>query len=95
MVKNAIASRMQSPTGKIMISVLWGIGIACLFFKTCKTRDCIVIKAPHPEVVSGMIHEHNHSCYEFKKKEAECISDVIKEIENDEQEKNENNKNDN
>ena len=45
MVKNAIASRMQSPTGKIMISVLWGIGIASLFFKTCKTRDCIVIKA--------------------------------------------------
>lgn len=84
MVKNAIAERMKSPSGKIIISVLWGIGIACLFFKTCKNRDCIVIKAPKPEVVSGMIHHHNHSCFKFQKKEAECINDVIKELENDE-----------
>ena len=84
MSKNAIVNRLKSPSGKILISIIWGIGIACLFFKTCKGRSCITIKAPKQEVVSGMIHHHNHSCFEFKKKEAECINDVIKEIEEEE-----------
>ena len=77
----SIVNRMKSPTGKILISIIWGRGIACLFFKTCKDRSCITIKAPKQELISGMIHHHNHSCYEFKSKEVECVNDVIKEIE--------------
>jgi hypothetical protein len=90
MGKSLIVERMRSQQGKILISIIWGIGIACLFFKTCKGRSCITIKAPRQEVVSGMVHHHNKSCFEFQSKESECINDVIKEIE--EEKKSENNK---
>jgi hypothetical protein len=90
MGKIAVVEKMKSPAGKILISIIWGIGIACLFFRTCKGRSCITIKAPRQKVVSGMIHHHNNSCFEFHSKESECINDVIKEIE--EEKENENKK---
>ena len=33
-------------TGKFIISIILGLGIAALFRKVCNDRDCIVIKGP-------------------------------------------------
>jgi len=30
--------------GKIIISVIWGLGLAALFRRVCEGRNCIVIK---------------------------------------------------
>ena len=30
--------------GKIIISIIWGLGLAALFRRVCKGRNCIVIK---------------------------------------------------
>ena len=39
---------LKTPAGKIAVSILWGLGLACIFRKACKGRDCIVFKAPSP-----------------------------------------------
>ncbi len=80
MVKGSILGKMKTPMGKTMISILWGLGLACLFFKSCKGRSCITLVAPPQQEVLDKQHKHGDSCYNFSKQESECIEDVVKEI---------------
>ena len=38
---------IYSDIGKYIISILLGLGLATLFRKVCKDRNCIVFKAPN------------------------------------------------
>ena len=40
---------LSNDKGKIIISIIWGLGLAALFRKVCKGRNCIVIKGPKPQ----------------------------------------------
>ena len=51
--------------GVIIISVIWGLGLATLFRKVCKGRNCIVIKAPDPDNVKKNIYNFDNKCYKF------------------------------
>ena len=42
----SVKDLLNSKVGKFVISVLLGIGLSCLFYKTCKTKDCIHFKGP-------------------------------------------------
>ena len=46
---------LESKTGVIMMSILWGLGLACLFRKVCKDRDCIVYHAPNMEEIKKIL----------------------------------------
>ena len=41
-----IGKILKSKHGKIIISIIWGLGLAALFRKVCEGRNCIVIKGP-------------------------------------------------
>jgi len=58
--------------GKIFMSVLLGLGLATLFRKVCKNRDCIVFYAPDIEKIKGQIFKFNDKCYTFKEKITKC-----------------------
>ena len=36
---------LKTKTGIIIMSIVWGFGIACLFRKVCNNRNCIVYRA--------------------------------------------------
>lgn len=63
-----------SPEGKIIVSILWGLGLATLFRGVCK--DCIVIQSADPEEVSKKIYKFNDNgttkCVQFKPKFVPC-----------------------
>ena len=40
-----------SPSGRIIISIIWGLGIAALFRKICQGPDCVVIQGPDPNII--------------------------------------------
>ena len=44
---------LHGKIGKIFMSVLLGLGLATLFRKVCKNRDCIVFYAPDIEKKKG------------------------------------------
>ena len=46
---------LHGKIGKIFMSVLLGLGLATLFRKVCKNRDCIVFYAPDIEKIKGQI----------------------------------------
>lgn len=45
-----------TPEGKIIISIIWGLGIATLFRKVCKD-NCIIINSVDPYQVSQNIYK--------------------------------------
>jgi hypothetical protein len=68
---------VNSKVGKIIISILWGLGLACLFRTVCKDRSCMVIKAPNYKDFDGKTYKHNDKCYKYIVKDSECSNNAI------------------
>ena len=58
--------------GRVVISIILGLGFATLFRKVCKNRDCIVFHAPDIDKIKGQIFKFNDKCYTFKEKITKC-----------------------
>ena len=58
--------------GKIIISIILGLGFATLFRKVCKDRDCIIFKAPDINKIKNQIFKFQDKCYTFKENIEKC-----------------------
>tara|TARA_B100001250_G_C19388651_1_gene609513 strand:+ start:391 stop:624 length:234 start_codon:yes stop_codon:yes gene_type:complete len=67
----------NSTKGKIIISLLWGFGLACLFRKVCKGRNCIIYQAPDPNEIKKNTYIHNDKCYKYKTFPTKCGKNVV------------------
>ena len=54
---------MNTDSGKILISVIWGLGLAALFRRVCKDNNCIIIKSPPKEDIENKIFGFEDKCY--------------------------------
>lgn len=64
--------------GRIVISVVWGLGLATLFRQVCKGRKCIVIQGPDPEDVKNKIFKFHDKCYTYRPHNVKCdVSNII------------------
>ena len=58
------------------MSVILGFGLASLFRKACKDRNCLIFKAPDQKEIDKKTYEFDGQCYQFKPKVKRC--DVTK-----------------
>ncbi len=65
---------MKTEFGSFLISVIWGFALALLFKRTCKNRNCIVIKAPNVKDVESKIYKFDSGCFTFNTNVSECKS---------------------
>ena len=63
---------IYSDVGRIVISVILGLGLATLFRKVCKGRNCLVFQAPKIDKIENQIFEFDDKCYKFNKKATKC-----------------------
>ena len=63
---------VSSDYGKIIISIIWGIGLASLFRKSCKGENCILFKGPPLDKIQDQIYEHEKNCYKFQEHSVKC-----------------------
>ena len=63
---------VHNKTGKIMMSIILGIGLATFFREVCKGRQCRIISSPPMEEIDGQTYKFNDKCYTFEKKAVEC-----------------------
>ena len=63
---------VNSGRGKIVISILLGLGLATLFRKACASRNCLVFKAPTLKDIKNKIFGHNNKCYTFTEQSSTC-----------------------
>jgi len=57
---------------QVIISVIWGLGIAMFFRKSCKGRSCIIIKGPKPQDMDNKIFSFNDKCYKYTASTTSC-----------------------
>jgi hypothetical protein len=74
----ALLKLIKSERGVILLSVIWGLGFACLFRKVCNDRDCIEYKAPSMDSIINQIWKFNNKCYKYETEPVKCNLNPIK-----------------
>jgi len=69
---------IKTRQGRIIISILYGLGLSCLFRKVCTGRNCIVYRAPNPSTIVNNVYQHNGKCYQYKTESTNCTHDTIR-----------------
>ena len=62
---------LKSNNGKLLISILLGLGISGLFKMSCDNRECIVHKGPQFTEENKVI-KYNNKCYKVDEKMESC-----------------------
>ena len=63
---------IYSDFGKIIISVLLGLGLSTLFRKVCNDRNCLIFKAPTIDKIDDKTYKFDDKCYKYKAHAIEC-----------------------
>ena len=63
---------VHSETGRTIMSIILGLGLATLFRQMCSGKNCIVIKAPPLEEIDNKIYEFDDKCYKLEKNAETC-----------------------
>jgi len=65
---------VHSKTGRIVMSILLGFGLASLFRTVCKDKNCIIFKAPPLDEIDNKIYKQNGKCYTYTSENIKCDS---------------------
>ena len=65
---------VHSNTGKIIMSILLGIGLATFFRSVCKGKKCRIIAAPPTDELDGQTYKFDNKCYTFEKNSITCAN---------------------
>ncbi len=63
---------LHTSFGKILVSILLGLGLATLFRKACNSRKCMLFKSPPYDELTNDIYKYNNKCFKFKEKFVTC-----------------------
>jgi hypothetical protein len=63
---------LHTETGRIIISIVLGLGIASLFRRVCKDRSCIRFRAPPLKELENDTYKLDDKCYEYKTNAMKC-----------------------
>jgi len=66
---------LHSQSGKYVMSILLGFGLATLFRTICKEKNCILFHAPPLEEIKDKIYKgENQQCYKYVSQSTKCDS---------------------
>mgnify|MGYP001255974186 CR=1 FL=1 len=63
---------LESSLGKIIISILLGLGLASIFYNVCNSKNCIQFKGPVLDEINGKIMRFGNSCYKYDLVRTKC-----------------------
>jgi len=63
---------ITTPSGKYLISIILGLGLACLFRETCKGKNCVLFQAPPNDQIQDKIYKHGNKCYKYTLASKKC-----------------------
>jgi len=63
---------LHSQTGKILMSIILGLGLATFFRSICKGKECIVSYAPPLDEIDDKTYKFDNKCYKFDKNAVKC-----------------------
>ncbi len=63
---------VHTETGKIIMSILLGFGLASLFRTVCKDNNCLVFHAPPLDDFKDKIYKNNDKCVKYVPVATKC-----------------------
>ena len=70
--KRGMMRLLHTNNGRYAISFILGMGLASLFRKICKDRNCLIFKAPPLSEVTANTYAYGDKCYTFKEHLTKC-----------------------
>ncbi len=63
---------VHTERGKIIMSILLGLGLATLFRKVCKDNNCLAFHAPPLDEFKDKIYKNNGKCIKYVPVATKC-----------------------
>jgi hypothetical protein len=63
---------VHTESGKYLMSIILGFGLATLFRTVCKGKNCLIVKAPPLDEIEDKIYKHQGKCYKFTPVTTKC-----------------------
>lgn len=67
---------VHSKTGKIIMSIILGIGLATFFRQVCKGKRCRIQRAPPFEELEEQTYKFDDKCYKIEKQATQCKKNI-------------------
>jgi len=67
---------VHSKTGRIIMSILLGFGLASLFRTVCKDKDCLLFYAPPLEKIKDKIYKSGNKCVKYTPVSTKCDANM-------------------
>ena len=71
---------VQTDAGRILMSIILGVGLATLFKVSCKDKNCLLMRAPPLEQLKDKIYKVDDKCYKFNPTQTKCTKPEIYEF---------------
>ncbi len=65
---------VHTATGKLIMSILLGFGLASLFRTVCKGKNCLVFHAPPLDGFKDKIYQHGDKCFKYTPVATKCLT---------------------
>jgi hypothetical protein len=65
---------LHTKTGKYVMSILLGFGLASLFRAACKGKSCLEFHAPPLDKIKDKIYKNGDKCYKYVPTATKCSS---------------------
>ena len=62
----------HTESGKYLMSIILGFGLATLFRSVCTGKNCLILKAPPLDEIQDKVDKHQGKCYKFTPVTTKC-----------------------
>jgi len=69
-----LAKIVKGETGRYIMSIILGFGLATIFRVVCKDNNCIVFRSPPLSDIDDKIYKHDGKCYTYTANQSKCDS---------------------
>lgn len=63
---------LYTDLGRIVLSIILGLGLATLFRKICTDKSCLRFNGPIISDLEGKIYKHGDKCYKYSANTDKC-----------------------
>lgn len=78
-MENAMKA-FKTETGKCVVSIILGFGLASIFRKSCESRNCLLFKGPPFLDIQENVYKYDDKCYKFSEKAVKCDPQTNKQV---------------